>query len=794
MFKNYFKTLIRNIFKNKTYSVINITGLAIGMAAAILILLWIQNELSIDRFYEKSDRIYMMYNRDKNPEGETWAWNNTPKVMAPTLKSDYPEVEEAVRYRNVTFLVTVGEKKLNQRGSFADSNFLKVISLPLLKGDPQTALNSGHSIVLTQQFAKALFGNEDAMGKTVRIDSTHNCTVTGVLKDLPNNTRFEFAYILPWVYLEKIGWSDDSWGNNSVRTYVLLKEGASQAAFDKKVKNITIEHTKTSATPSTIEVFTHPLSQVYLYGKSENGKLVGGQIDTVKLFGIIAAFILLIACINFMNLSTARSEKRAKEVGIRKVAGAGKRLLIFQFLGESIFLSLIAYVIALLIVQISLAGFNLLVGKQLSINYSDPIFWIYSLSFVLFTGILAGSYPAFYLSSFNPVGVLKGVFKQSKALVAPRKVLVTLQFTFAIILIIATVIVVRQIQYGLNREAGYDRQNLIYLFTQGEIDKHYTTIKNEMLSSGAVTSITRSANPITQRWSDSWGFKWEGSSKGDEKIDFLRLGTDADFIKTIGVTLLQGRDIDVNNYPTDSNAVMLNEAAVKAMRVKEPVGMVIGEVGSDSKWTVVGVVKDFVLESPYQQNINPTMIFGPNKDYAQIIHAKLNAQNATGENIATIEKIFKKYNPQYPVDYVFADESYAKKFQDSQRMGKLAALFAGLTIFISCLGLFGLATYMAESRTKEVGVRKVLGASVFNVTLLLSKEFLRLVIISFIIASPIAWYAMNKWLDNYSYRVDIEWWVFVIAGLLALLIALVTVSYQAIRAALANPVKSLRTE
>lgn len=773
---------------------INITGLAIGMAAAILILLWIQNELSIDRFYENVDRTYLMHNRDKRPDGEIWAWPSTPKIMAPTLKKDYPEVEDAVRYRNVTFLLTVGDKKINQRGSFADSTFLNVISFPLVKGNPQTALNSGHSIVLTQQFAKALFGDEDAMGKIVRVDSTHNCTVTGILKDLPNNTKFEFAYILPWTYMEKIGWSDDSWNNNSVRTYVLLKEGTSQAAFDKKVQNITVDHTKGTATAATTQVFTHPLSEVHLYGKSENGKMVGGQIETVKLFAVIAAFILLIACINFMNLSTARSEKRAKEVGIRKVAGAGKRLLILQFLGESIFLSLIAFVLAIIIVQLSLSGFNLLVGKKLFINYADPMFWIYSLGFVLFTGVIAGSYPAFYLSSFNPIGVLKGAFKKSKALVAPRKVLVTVQFTFAIILIIGTVIVVRQIQYGLNRQSGYNRENLIYLFTQGDIDKHYQAVKNELLSSGAVTSITRSANPITQRWSDSWGFYWEGSSKSDEKIDFLRLGSDADFVKTIGVTLLQGRDIDVMAHPTDSNAVILNEASVKAMRVKDPIGMVIKEVGSESQWHVIGVVKDFVIESPYQQSISPLMIFGPNKDYAQIIHAKLNSKNATGENIAAIEKIFKKYNPQYPVDYVFADESYAKKFEDSERTGKLAALFAGLTIFISCLGLFGLATYMAESRTKEVGVRKVLGASVANVTLLLSKEFLRLVIVSFVIASPIAWYAMNKWLDNYSYRIGIEWWVFAIAGLLAVLIAVITVSYQAIRAALANPVKSLRTE
>ncbi len=794
MFKNYIKTLTRNLFKNKTYSFLNISGLAIGMAAALLILLWIQNETTIDRFYEKSDRLYMLYNRDKDPEGEVWAWNSTPKILAPTLAKDYPEVEDAVRFSNITFLISVGEKKINQRGAFADSNFLKVFDLPLLEGNVQTALDNVNTIVLTKPMATALFGKEEAMGKIVRVDSTHHCTVTAVLDELPNNTQFKFSYLLPWSYMKKIGWDDEWWGNNSVKTYVVLKPGSSQTVFDNKIKNITINHTKGTANEASTQVFTHLFSNVYLYGKSENGQMVGGQIETVRLFAVIAAFILLIACINFMNLSTARSEKRAKEVGIRKVAGAGKKLLIVQFLGESIILSLIAFGLALLIVQLVLSSFNLLVGKELFINYSSPSFWLYSLAFVLVTGLVAGSYPAFYLSSFNPIGVLKGTFKKTRALVTPRRVLVTIQFTFAIILIISTVIVVRQIQHGLNRETGYDKENLIYVFTQGEVDKHYTTIKHELLSSGAVTSITRSANPITQRWSDSWGFYWEGSTPSDEKIDFLRLGSDANFIKTIGIKLLEGRDIDVTTHATDSTAVMLNEAAVKAMRLKNPVGMIIKEVGNDNQWHVIGVVKDFVIESPYQQNINPVMIFGPKKDYAQVIHAKLNANNGTAKNIEAVEAIFKKYNPQYPVDYVFADESYANKFKDSQRTSKLAMLFASLSILISCLGLFGLAAYMAESRTKEVGVRKVLGASVLNVTLLLSKDFLKLVIVSFVIASPIAWLVMNKWLENYSYRIGIEWWVFALAGVVAVLIAIITVSYQAIKAAVVNPVKSLRTE
>lgn len=794
MIKNYFKTLLRSLVKNKAFSFINLSGLSIGMAAAILILLWIQNEMGMERFHEKGDRIYVMYNRDKDPQGEAWAWNSTPKILAQTLQKDYPEVQDAVRFNNITFLLTSGEKKFNKRGAFVDSNFLKVFSFPLLKGNAANALDNSYSIVLTEEFAKAFFGNEDAMGKTIRVDSTHNCTVTGILKDLPNNTRFEFKYLLPWSYMTKLGWDDDSWGNNSVRTFTLLKAGSSQAAFDNKIKNITIDHTKGSVNASTTEVFTQPLNKYYLYAKSENGKLVGGQIETVKLFGIIAGFILLIACINFMNLSTARSEKRAKEVGIRKVAGARKNLLVLQFLSESILLSLLSFIIALLIVQVSLPAFNQLVAKKLFIDYSNLQFWAFSAGFILLTGIVAGSYPAFYLSSFNPIKVLKGAFKKSNALVTPRKVLVVVQFSFAIILIISTVIVVRQIQYGLNRQSGYDKENLIYAFTQGEVDKHYQAIKSEMLGSGAVVSVTQSVNPITQRWSDSWGFAWEGSSKADEKIDFLRMGSDADFTKTLGVKILEGRDIDVYKYPTDSSAILINEAALKAMNLKNPIGKLVRQVGDSAQLHIVGVIKDFVIESPFQQSISPLMVYGPGRDFAQIIHMKLNSSRTASDNIATLEKIFKKFNPEYPFDYVFVDESYATKFKDAQRTGTLAALFAGLTILISCLGLFGLATYMAESRIKEIGVRKVLGASVLKITALLSRDFLVLVIISFVIAAPLAWWAMNKWLTNYSYRISIEWWVFAVAALLSVLIAIITVSYQAIKAAQANPIKSLRTE
>ncbi|MEO6405205.1 MAG: ABC transporter permease [Ferruginibacter sp.] len=787
MIRNYFKLAFRNLFRHKAFSGINLLGLAVGMASAMLIMLWVQNEFSFDRSYPNTDRLYTIYNRDKF-DGVMHSWNSTPKVLAPTLKKDYAEVEDAARLTQITFLLTADEKKLNVRGGFTDPGFISMFSLPLLKGNARQALGEANQIVLTDKLARKLFGTDNVIGKIVLLDSNANFIVSGVLEDLPNNTSFDFEYLIPWDYMKRLGWGDDSWSNNSVRTFVLLKPNIAQASFDEKIKKVTINHSK-----ETTEVFSQSFNRLHLYSKDDNGKLVGGQIETVKLFMIIAAFILLIACINFMNLSTARSEKRAKEVGIRKVAGAYKINLVAQFIGESIILSFISFIIAILLVQLSLSSFSQLTGKQLTIEYTNPIFWGYAITFILFTGLIAGSYPAFYLSSFAPVKVLKGTFKKNKQAVTPRKILVVLQFTFAIILIIATIIVQHQINYVQNRNAGYNRENLVYAFTQGDADKNYLLIKDELLSSHTALSVSKSINPITQRWNDSWGYTWEGNTEADKKTDFVRLGSDADFVKTVGVTLKEGRDIDIYTYPTDSSSILLNEAAVTAMRFNNPVGQVVrSEEGTE--WHVVGVIKDFILESPFEKKVNPMMVFGPGHENFQVIHIKLNPANGTKASLAKAEKIFKKYNPQYPFEYAFADESYANKFKSQERTSTLANLFAGLTIFISCLGLFGLASYMAENRMKEIGVRKVLGASVTSVTTLLSKDFLLLVLVAFIIASPIAWYAMNTWLQEYTYRVKIEWWVFAGTGMLSLFIGFATVSFQAIKAALSNPVKSLRSE
>ncbi|HVU83592.1 MAG TPA: ABC transporter permease [Puia sp.] len=790
MLKNYFLVAFRNLRRSKAFSAINIMGLAIGMASAALILLWIQNEVSYDRFHAKENRLYEMYNLAKI-NGTTTAWNMTAKILGPTLKKEYPEVEDMARISNANFLFTAGDRHFNIPGYFTDSDFLNMFSFPLLEGNPAKALSGVYHIVLTESCAKRLFGNEDAMGKIVRVDSADNFTVTGILKDLPNNTRFHFDYLLPWSYMQKLGWEDTYWGNNSVTTFVTLRPGTSEKAFDSKIKNIVIDHAKGNEGSLQNEVFTHPAAKWHLYSKFENGKIAGGQIETVRLFAIIAGFILLIACINFMNLSTARSEKRAKEVGIRKVVGAQRIKLIAQFLGESILISLLAGILALCIVQLSLNSFNLLVNKKLSINFSSPWVWIAGMGFILFTGIIAGSYPAFYLSSFKAAGVLKGMARKGHASVTPRKILVVLQFSFAIMLIIATIIVEHQLIYAQDRDAGYSKDNLIYSYMQGDLQKNYELIRNELLSSGAATGVTRTSGVLTRHSADTWGFEWPGSTEADKKTDFIIMNTDDGFVKNLGLKIIQGRGIDARSYKTDSFAMMLNETAVKTMRLKDPIGQTVKI--NDLSYHIVGVIKDFILESPYQP-VAPMLIGGPDPYGFYILNVKLNPAHPVADDLKKAEQIYKKYNPAYPFEYYFVDEDYAAKFANEKRTASLAALFAGLTIFISCLGLFGLATYTAENRTREIGVRKVLGASVAGITALLSRDFLKLVMLSILIASPVAWWAMSNWLKSYPYRISIEWWVFALAGFSAILIALLTISFQSVKAALANPVKSLRTE
>jgi len=792
MIKNFFKIAYRNLIRNKGFSFLNITGLAIGMASAILIILWIQNELGFDGFHVNKDRIYQVWSR-ATYNGQIGTSNTIPAPAAQAIKKDIPEVERVVRAKRVrNLLISVGEKKLTPSGGIVDTGFFQVFTYTMLKGNPKTALTDAHSIVLTQQTAQALFGNEDPIGKTLMVENKDNFVVTGVLKNMPYNTKFFFDYFIPWDYIKVDKAQDLGWNDNSDPTFVMLKKDASFASASAKIKLLK-QHYSDEAKQMHWEYFLYPMERWRLHSSFTNGlEDDDGRSKTVNLFGVIAAFILLIACINFMNLSTARSEKRAKEVGIRKVVGARRASLISQFIAESVFMALLAGIIAVIIVLFSLPTYNNFTQNELSINFGSWYTWLSFFGFVLFTGVLAGSYPAFFLSAFQPVKVLKGTFKKINALVTPRKTLVVIQFTFAIVLIICTIVIKQQIDYARDRETGYNRDHLVYHFMTGDIPKNYTLIKNELLATGVATSVTKTNSPLTERWSDGWGQMWEGKDPND-RTSFDRYLADEGLGKTAGLQFIRGRDFDLKQFPTDSSGVIINESALKIMKFKDPIGKKVSDLGVD--WHIVGVIKDFILTNPYEPT-RPILICGAKSSFMTFntVQMKLNGKNSTAYNLKMAAEIFKKYNPRYPFNYKFTDEEYAKKFDDEQRLGTLAALFAGLTIFISCLGLFGLAAYMAENRVKEIGVRKVLGASVVGIATLLSKELIALVVISFAIASPIAYWGMHKWLMNYSYRVGISWWIFAWAGVLSVMIALATVSYQSVKAALMNPMKNLRTE
>ncbi|HVT86291.1 MAG TPA: ABC transporter permease [Chitinophagaceae bacterium] len=795
MLKNYFKTAWRSLIAGKSFSVIKIGGLAIGMACAILILLWLQNEICFDKFHKNKNDLYEVYALTNNKDGHPGAVNATSEPLGPALKQNYPEIDAFTRVWNLdNWLLSANKKSIiSPKGFMVDSSFLEMFSFPLLEG--RADLRPGNTIVITKNLATKLFGNEDPVGKVIKTENTDNFIVSGVIKDPPVNTRFQFDYLLPWVYrnTQNDGYANETerWLSNNTSTFVLLKPNTNVDALNSKISDITRRYTGRN------DVWTHflfPLNKWHLYSEFENGKPVGGRIEMVRVFAIIAAFILLIACINFMNLSTARSEKRAKEVGIRKVVGAAKSLLIGQFITEAFLTACIAGAIALLIVQLALPSFNTLVNTRLSIPYSSFYFWIFVATFIIITSLLAGSYPAFYLSSFKPISIFKKQFKKVNAAISPRKILVVVQFTFAVILIISTIIIRNQIVYAEDRDKGYSNNNLVQVDFVGDIDKNYSLIKQELISSGVASSVTKNMGGITDGGAHSWGLRWQNEPPADTNTALTIYSSDADLVKTTNMHLLEGRDLDVYNYPADSSSVLLNEAAVKLMGFKNPLGEILTNPFRNRNWQVVGVVKNYVEGSPYDE-IPPTVIMGPGTgSWFTAMHIKFNPSLSTANALVKTEAIFKKNNPVYPFDYKFVDQEYATKFADEQHTKIMAGLFATLAIFISCLGLFGLSAYVAESRIKEIGVRKVLGASAFNITKLLSIDFVKLVCIAIIIATPVAWYAMHKWLQDYTYRININWTTFLIAGLLAIAIALITVSFQSIKAALANPVKSLRTE
>ncbi|SFW84502.1 ABC transporter permease [Chitinophaga sancti] len=785
MFKNYFKIAFRNLLRTKTFSFINITGLVMGMSCCMLICLWIYNEVTFDKFHQHRETLYQIYNR-ATVDGKLFCWNYTPKPLAAALRKDYPGIANTCRTSTRTCVTVAGDKKISSKAMTVDTSFLNMFTFPLLKGNKATALNDPNAMIVTEKMAMKMFGTTDVIDKVISIDG-ENFKITGLLKNLPVNSTFDFECLFSWLNWQAKGQDDHNWGNNSISTYVQLTPNVTESAMDNRIKEVTI---KNSNGELPIEVFLHPMSKWHLYSKFEDGKITGGRIEIVRFFGFIAIFILLIACINFMNLSTARSEKRAKEVGIRKVAGAMKKSLISQFLIESILLTAIAGILAIILVFLTLPAFNRMLDQELVLPYGTLAFWTILPGFILFTGLLAGSYPAFFLSSQQPAGIFRGSFKRINGTISPRKILVVIQFCISTILIISTVIIVRQLDYARNRNSGFTGDLLIYHELNAELSKNRHLVKEELLSAGLASSVTATAGKLTETYSSTWGIFWRGKPEKDNTI-FERKSEEGGLVGTAGLKLIMGRDIDLVKFPSDSSAVLLNETAAKIMGFSNPIGETIKD--ENRVYHVIGVFGDIVFDSPFENN-KPVLLLGPKYDYMTTLHIRLSPATDAVKQMAEVEKIFTKYCPSYPFEYHFVNEDYAKKFEDMQRVARLTTLFAILTIFISCLGLFGLASYIAEGRVKEIGIRKVLGASAMKIITLLTKDFIVLVAISLVISAPIAWYAMHKWLQGYAYRISIDWWIFVGAAILVMLISLFTTGYHAYKATLANPVKSLKAE
>ncbi len=794
MIKNYFKVAWRNLWKSKGYSVINITGLAAGMCVAILIGLWVWDEISYNKNFEHYNQLAKVM-QHQTFNGDVGTQTSLPYLTGEELKKNYGDDFKYVSMASWTnnHILAFGEKKISKSGNFFQPEITEMLSLKMLSGT-RAALQDIHSVILSAATAKILFGTADPLDKIIKIDSKFDVKVTGVYEDLPQNSDFNnLTFIAPWkLYIDDNFWVEkatDPWRNNSFQAFVQLADHANPEKVSTQIKDLKLRKVSKADAEFKPEVFLHPMSKWHLYSEFKNGIQSGGRIKFVWLFAIIGFFVLLLACINFMNLSTARSQKRAKEVGIRKAIGSLRGQLVGQFFAESLLVSLLAFVLALLIVQLILPFFNEIADKKVAILWSNLLFWLLGIAFVVITGFMAGSYPALYLSSFKPVKILKGTFQAGRFAAVPRKVLVVLQFTVSVILIIGTIVVFNQVQYARNRPVGYSRDGLLSIYLRTEnIHKHFDAVTDELKSSGAIAEISESSGSTTYVDEQDNGFDWKGkapSVQGDFGVVFVS----PDFGKTISWHIKEGRDFS-KEFKTDSSGIILNESAVKFMGLQHPVDEIINWDGR--LYHVVGVVKDMVMQSPYEPVFRT--VFVTNNDPQSVINIRISPATSTSAALAKIEHVFKKYNPDQPFAFQFTNDDYARKFGDEKRTGTLISCFAILATLISCLGIFGLASFTAEQRTKEIGVRKVNGASVFNLWKLLSKDFIVLVFISSLIAAPIAWYAMNSWLQQYEYKTGISFWIFVIVCFGALLLTLCTVSFQSIKAALMNPVKSLKSE
>ena len=799
MLKNYLKIAWRNLIKNKAYSMINIGGLSLGMGVALIIGLWMKDELSHNDYFTDKDRIAQVF-QSQTFNGETGTGPSIPRPLEKALRDGYGDNFEYMIMSSWTndLYLKYGETNISRPGNYMQREAPELLDLQIIKGE-KDGLREINSIMLSASTAQALFGKEDPIGKVVKASNQYDLMVTGVYKDIPfNNTFNDTDYIIPWdKYITLSEWiinAEDQWGNNSFQLFVQLADNSNMSEVSAKIKNVKKELNEDTAEFNP-QLFLFPMADWHLRSNFENGKQAGGRIKYVWLFGIIGVFVLLLACINFMNLSTARSEKRSKEVGIRKTLGSQKGQLIYQFLSESFLVVVFAFIVALGIVFLSLNGFNELARKEIEFPWDNIQFWMASMVFIIFTSLLAGSYPALYLSSFKPVDVLKGTFNVGRYAGLPRKILVVTQFAVSVAFIIGTVIVMQQINFAKNRPVGYDKEGLIQIptFSQ-DFEGKYDLMRSEFLASNAIVEMSSSSSPTTRIWSNRSGFNWEGKPEGFQE-DLAWTAVSPEYAKSLNLKIVEGRDFS-REFASDSLGVLINETAKKYLGMPDPVGKFLkddDEEDPNPPLKIIGVVEDIIAQSPYEPVKQGLYVYDRfnNSSYYNL---RLNPEKSASENIAVIERVFKGHFPDIPFEYEFVDEQYGEKFASEERIGTLSGIFTALAILISCLGLFGLTSFVAEQRTKEIGVRKVLGASVFNVWNMLSKDFLKLVIVSCFIAVPIAYYVMNGWLQEYPYRVILKWWIFALAIVGAMLVTVITVSFQAIKAARANPVRSLRME
>jgi len=790
MFKNHLKIAWRNLLKDRQFTLLNILGLSAGLACALLIFLWVNDERSYDKFFANDNQVYQVMEHRKS-DGDIKVSDESSGLVSEVLKAQMPQVQYAASLAPTEWFqkstLSVGDKNIKAQGQYAGKDYFNIFSFKLLEGDKSKVLADNSSIVISDELAKRLFGTtENIIGKA--IDFQHDTTffVSGIFEKVPSHSSQQFDFVLSFDYYFSVQSWVKTWGNTGPHNFVLLKKGTDIHAFNKKIAGLIAAN----ANDTTRSLFAARFSDNYLLNSFDHGAQVGSKIIYVRLFSLIAIFILAIACINFMNLSTAKAARRMKEVGIKKVVGAGRSQLVFQFLSESIMLTLMAMAFAVLIVWLLLPPFNQLTGKQISLT-PDPKTIGSFLAIALIAGLLAGSYPALYLSKFNPLSVLKGTLKTSFAEALSRKGLVVFQFTMSAILIVAVIIVYRQVQFIQSTNPGYNKDNIVRFDSEGSIQGKEDEFIGEMKRIPGVVNASFTFNNMIGRNFGVWGISWEGKDPNAD-IYFEGFGAGYDFIETMDMHMKEGRSFS-RNYGDDYSKILLNEAAIRAMHLKNPVGKFITVFGD--KRQIIGVVKDFHFESLHEP-VKPayfTLQQNPGKNPWFKIMTRIKA-NHQQQTIASIQHLFESFNPGFPFTFNFLSEAYQKQYDTETRIATLSKYFAALAIIISCLGLFGLAAFTAQKRRKEIGVRKVIGASVTDITSMLSKDFLRLVLIALCIAFPASWWLMNNWLQGFAYRVHISAGTFLLAGISIIVITLLTIGYQSIRAAIANPVKSLRTE